>query len=242
MLIQQAYFVKQILSNWTKSQSQSIFWVIMSNNNISPSIASSITAIQKQQTFVILKPDAVLRGLSGAILTRFENRGLKIVALKMLRADKATLQKHYPVENLEWTKRLGSKGKLAFESVGLDISDLEPNFDEATMGQKVVNSLIEYMLSGPIICMVIEGIESVASVRQMVGATLPTMAQIGTIRGDYSVDFPVVGLAQGRALHNLIHASETPQEAQSEINLWFTKSEITDYQLGNEAVMYSRYY
>jgi nucleoside-diphosphate kinase len=202
---------------------------------------SQIQQIQKQRSFVMIKPDGVLRGLVGAILTRFENRGLKVVAMKMLQADRETLQKHYPSSRKEWVERLGTKGRDAFASVGQDMTQ-DPDYSDYKMGQQVLDSLIEYMLSGPVVCMVVEGVQSISVIRKMVGSTLPTMADIGTIRGDYSVDFPIVGLAQGRALHNLVHASEIQEEADYEINLWFKPEEIVDYTMGLEHITVNKYY
>jgi nucleoside-diphosphate kinase len=210
-------------------------------NTMSLTDTTVVNSIRHQKTFVILKPDTVLRGLVGAIITRFENRGLKIVATKMLRATEDTLKQHYPVSRQEWVTKLGVKGREAFASIGQDIT-LDTNYSDQKMGEQVLNSLIQYMQAGPIICLVLEGVQAISVVRQMVGATLPTMAQVGTIRGDYSVDFPVVGLSQGRALHNLVHASETPEEAQYEIELWFTKEEIQTYQIGLENIMVEKFY
>lgn len=201
-----------------------------------------IESIRHQRTFVMIKPDGVMRGLVGKILTRIENKGLKIVAMQMKQPTKELLLEHYPMQDRVWIERLGLKGKQAFESVEGNISEVSNTEDLYENGLKIANSLIEYMLSGPVICFVVEGILSVSMIRKIVGSTLPTVAENGTIRGDYSVDFPVIGMSQQRALHNLVHASENVDEAEAEIKLWFGDSELCKYTLGNENIMYSRYY
>jgi nucleoside-diphosphate kinase len=202
---------------------------------------SEIQQIQKQQTFVMIKPDGVLRGLTGEILQRFEKRGLKVVGMKLTKATQEMLEKHYPASRKDWVERLGVKGKEAFMSVGEDLT-ANSEYSDYKMGQEVLQYLLEYMKSGPVLCFVLEGIQAVSVVRKMVGSTLPTLAEIGTIRGDYSIDFPIVGLSQKRALHNLIHASENIEEAKYEIDLWFKKEEILDYKLGLEDIMVNRFY
>ena len=130
-----------------------------------------------EQTFVIVKPDAVQRGLIGQIITRFERRGLKIVAIKMIQVDEKLARQHYAVH----------EGK--------------PFFD----------GLIQYITSAPVVAMVLEGTGAIALVRNTVGATRPVEAAPGTIRGDFGIDV-------GR---NLVHASDGPDTAASEIQLWF---------------------
>lgn len=98
------------------------------------------------------------------------------------------------------------------------------------------------MTSGPVICMVVEGVQAVAMVRKLAGATLPFMADMGTIRGDYSVDSPAVANAQQRSIHNLFHASETLEEVDQEIKVWFDGETIQDYRLSNEATLYDKFY
>ena len=130
-----------------------------------------------QRTLVILKPDAVQRGISGEILARFERRGLRIAALRLLKVDRAMAEKHYDVH----------KGKFFYED------------------------LVKVISASPVIAFVLEGPNAIAVVRAMVGATRPHEAAPGTIRGDYAL----VGL------RNLVHASDAPETAESEIKLWF---------------------
>lgn len=154
-----------------------------------------------ERTLIIMKPDAVKRGIVGEILTRFERAGLKIVATKMLQPDYDHYYHHY--ENI---------GKMVTRR-GKDIFDVT----------------LEMMNEGPVIAMVLEGIEAVSVVRKMVGGTEPKAALPGTIRGDYShISFEHAN-AEGIATPNIIHASGDPEEAKEEISHWFSESELFDY-------------
>jgi nucleoside-diphosphate kinase len=106
----------------------------------------------------------------------------------------------------------------------------------------VAEGLISYMTSGPVVAMAIEGVQAIEMVRKLAGHTLPSKAAVGTIRGDFSVDSPAVANVQGRALHNLFHASENEGEAANEIKLWFGESEIHDYKRVAEDLMFTKTY
>ena len=199
-------------------------------------------SIKFERTFCIIKPDGVKRGLVGDIIQRLEKAGLKIVAIKMIQATADQVKAHYPMSDNDWVTRLGEKSLSSFDNIDTNPEHALGTIDKNEIGQNVVNSLIEYMTSGPVIIMVVEGIQSIEMVRKLARHTLPFKADVGTIRGDYSVDSPVVANVEMRAIHNLIHASETAQEAESEIALWFPGEEIPTYDLGAEAVMYAKYY
>jgi nucleoside-diphosphate kinase len=138
-----------------------------------------------EKTLVIIKPDGVQRGLIGPILTRFEQRGFRILALKMLTVPKEMAEKHYAIH----------QGKFFY------------------------NDLVNYISSGPVVAMILEGVEAIKAVRLMVGATRPYEAAPGTIRGDYALT----------GLRNLIHASDSPDTAAAEIALWFPGNEVQSY-------------
>jgi nucleoside-diphosphate kinase len=201
-----------------------------------------VTKIKNQKTFVMIKPDGVKRGLIGEILGRIERAGLKIVALKMLIASEEQIKKHYPIEDLAWVERVGNKGLSTFETLGEKASDHIGTDIPAEIGAKVVEGIVQYMTSGPVVCIVVEGIQAIPMMRKMVGSTLPINADVGTIRGDYSVDSADVALIEGRSVHNLVHASEIQEEADNEIAIWFDSVEIHDYHLGSGNVMYSKFY
>ncbi len=144
-----------------------------------------------ERTFVMLKPDAVFRGLIGEIISRLEKKGLKIISMKMLKMDRELAEKHY------------------------NIHKNKPFFAE----------LVEFITSGPVVVMVIEGPFAIEEVRKLVGATAPQDAQPGTIRGDLAT----------KITFNLIHASDSPETAKSEISNFFAKEEIVDYERADES-------
>lgn len=159
-----------------------------------------------QKTLVLFKPDTVQRGLVGEILTRFERVGLKIVGTKMIAPDKEHYYKHYE----EIGKMVTRRGEHAF------------------------NVTLDMMVQGPVIAMVFEGVEAVALVRKLVGPTEPKSATPGTIRGDYSHMSFGYADEEDKGIPNLIHASGDEEEAEQEINHWFSDSELYQYKSVHE--------
>ena len=202
----------------------------------------AVSKIKFERTFCMIKPDGVQRAVVGEIIRRFEKVGLKIVAMKMFVPTPAQVRQHYPMSDENWVSRLGEKGLSSFDHLDVEALDVLGTVDKMTIGNEVVDSLIHYMTSGPVVAMVVEGIQSIDMVRKLCGSTLPFKADVGTIRGDYSVDSPSVANAEKRSIHNLIHASENAGEAANEIKLWFGDEKIPSYQLTSESVMYSKYY
>lgn len=198
--------------------------------------------IKHQRTFVMIKPDGVMRGLTGEIISRIERAGLKIVAMKMLVPGEDLIRKHYPTSDEKWISRLGSKAISGLDGTGLNPKDIYGTEDASELGHNALKGLIKYMQSGPVVAMIVEGLGAVEQVRKMVGSTLPNKSAVGTIRGDFSVDTPLVANAEGRSIHNLIHASEIPAEAETEIKLWFGGETICDYSLAADEVMYCKHY
>ncbi len=201
-----------------------------------------IEKIKFERTFCMIKPDGVKRALSGEIMHRFEKVGLKIVAINMFVPTEEQVCKHYPMSDEAWVLRLGEKSVSGFENLDCTPMDVFGTDDKMTLGRGVTDSLIHYLTSGPVVAMVIEGIQAIDMVRKLCGHTLPYKADVGTIRGDYSVDSPAVANAESRSIHNLIHASENAKEAENEIKLWFGDKNISGYELTSEKVMYSKYY
>jgi nucleoside-diphosphate kinase len=193
--------------------------------------------IKEQQTLVLMKPDGVKRGLIGEVVSRIERRGLKIVAMKMVAVDNDHLEKHFP-SNEEWIHRLGGKTLKTFAEYDLDPKTHLGTDDQLEVGKGVRASLFEYMTSGPIVAMVVEGLHAIDMIRKVAGHTLPVFAEMGTIRGDFSVDSPAIANVEKRAIHNIMHASETPEEAQNEINLWFRPEEIHSYKRADQDIMF----
>jgi nucleoside-diphosphate kinase len=155
-----------------------------------------------ERTLIILKPDALQRGICGEIITRFERVGLKIVGAKILRPSEEHYYYHYETIG----KMISRRGKDAFDVT------------------------ISYMLTGPIMAMVLEGVEAVSLVRKLVGTTEPKSAEPGTIRGDFShISFEYANSRQV-SIPNLIHASGDVGEAKQEIKHWFKDDELFEYE------------
>ena len=192
---------------------------------------------KEERTFVLIKPDGVKRGLIGEIISRIEQRGLKIVALKMIWATKEQIDEHYPKDEA-WIKRLGEKTIATYEKYGYDAEKEIGTTDPHKIGEIVRGWLMDYMTSGPMVKIIVEGIHAVDMVRKMVGNSIPALAEMGTIRGDFSVDSAVLANRQKRAIHNLIHASETEKEASHEIDFWFAPEEICYYKRAEEDIMF----
>ncbi len=172
---------------------------------------------------MMVKPDGVQKGLVGEIIKRFEQRDLKIVALDMFLATREEIDNHYPKEE-KWIRRLGEKTLSTYEKYGRDVTDLQKDFgssDLLEVGKVVRGWLVSYLTSAPMVRMVVQGVHAVDMVRKIVGPTMPYLAEIGTIRGDYSADSAISANVDKRAVFNLAHASETTEEATHEIEYWF---------------------
>ena len=185
---------------------------------------------KKERTYVMIKPDGVKKGLTGEIIRRFEQRDLKVVALEMFQPTREQIDGHYPKDEA-WIRRLGQKTLGTYEKYALDpVKDFGTK-DDLELGTMVRGWVIDYMVSAPLVRMVVEGVHAVDMVRKICGVTLPYMAYMGTIRGDYSVDSPAVANLEKRAVANLVHASETAAEAEHEIAFWFGGREVIfDYE------------
>ena len=192
---------------------------------------------KEERTVVIVKPDGVRRGLVGEIASRFERRGLKIVALEMFSATKTQIDDHYPKEEA-WITRLGEKTLSNYQKYGWDAKKELGTDDTMEIGKMVRGWLLDYMTSSPLVKMVVKGIHAVDMVRKIAGPTMPAAAEMGTIRGDFSVDDATAANRDKRAIHNIVHASETPEEAEHEIKFWFAPEEIHEYKRVEEDMMF----
>lgn len=190
-----------------------------------------------ERTFVAVKPDGVQRGLSGEILRRFEQAGLKIVALKMVQVSKELAEKHYPADREEHIVGMGQKTLDSYKQLEIDAKKELGTDDPKKIGEMVRSWLADYISSGPVVAMILEAPHSIELVRKLIGFTIPLTAQPGTIRGDYSYDSAYLGNTRQRPVKNLIHASGNKAEADYEISLWFTPEEITSYRRSDEAPM-----
>ncbi len=185
-----------------------------------------------ERSFVIVKPDGIQRGLIGEILSRFERTGLKLVSLKMVVLDSDRIWKHYDKDD-EWFLKKGTKIAADREAAGLS-AEKEP----IEYGKDIIRALDKYMTSGPVVVMVWEGNSAVGVVTKLVGETAPNSADVGTIRGDLTIDSYEICSIDDRAVRNLIHCSDTPENAEKEIALWLGDDEVLKYRLLNEAILY----
>lgn len=191
---------------------------------------------QYEQTLVLIKHDGVSRGLVGEIITRFEKVGLKIVAMKLVSASLDIAKNHYPSTD-DWFSNVGNRVIAEFKEKKLDIFAKFETDNAIEIGKKIKEWNIEYLTFGPILAIVFEGPNSIKLVRKMIGDTNPSIAVPGTIRGDYSLDNGDVASMYFRPIYNLIHASSSVEDAIYEIDLWFNKNEIYEYDLAHHSVM-----
>jgi nucleoside-diphosphate kinase len=181
-----------------------------------------------EQTVVLVKPDGVKRGLVGEIISRFEKVGLKIMAAKLIWVDKTHVGKHYKDDD-EYHKTVGIKTLENYQKYGFDPKEDLGTTNPVKIGRLVRKRNMEFLSSGPVFAMLLEGPEVIGIVRKIVGSTFPSEALPGTIRGDYSYDSAITCSLEKRAAENLIHASGNKEEAAFEKKLWFKKGEIYFY-------------
>lgn len=165
-----------------------------------------------EKTLVVLKPDAVQRGIVGEVIRRFERAGLKIVGMKMVSPNEEHFHKHYE-----------------------EISQLISRW-----GEDIYKITLSQMQESPVVAIALEGVEAVAHVRKMVGTTDPKESAPGTIRGDFTHVTRDYTNAQGGTLPNIIHASGSAEEAEKEISLWFSSDEVYDYETVHAPVVRGR--
>ena len=191
---------------------------------------------KKEKTFVILKPDAVQRGLVGEVTKRFERIGLKIAAMKMVVPTEEQCWSHYQKDDA-WYLKKGTGLITNRTKLGLSIDK-----EAVEYGKDIIRAVVSYMTAGPVVCMVIEGNFAGPVVKRLVGSTEPATADTGTIRGDYALDSYFLCDTDGsRGMRNLIHCTDPEDGAEAygrEVAIWFGEDEIVNYRLVSEAMMY----
>lgn len=190
--------------------------------------------LKKEHSLVIIKPDGVQRTLMGEIIRRYERTGLKLVALKMVIPTPEMATAHYMVGGEEWLETVGKKAAAAYEKKG----QTSPFATFRENGVAILEANTKYLSSGPVVAMIWEGHQTVGIVRKITGGTEPLSSDVGTIRGDLTVDSYQLADSDQRSIRNLIHASGTPEEAEKEIPIWFTEEEILKYRLIAEQILY----
>lgn len=186
----------------------------------------------KERTFVLLKPDAVQRSLVGEIVHRIERTGLKLIALKIIIPTREQALGHYYKDDT-WCEDKGSKTVAALKAAGK-----KPKKSAVEYGRDIVRALADFLTAGPVVVMVWQGNEAVGVVRKLAGGTEPLTSDVGTIRGDFTIDSYRIANTDTRAVRNIIHCSDKPEEAEREINIWFEKNELLNYRLMNEEILY----
>lgn len=192
---------------------------------------------KQERTLVLVKPDGVKRGLVGETIKRLEQRGLKVIALKMILPTEKQAYDHYP-HTEAWYRGMGEKTLEGLKKYGKSPLALMGTEDPLKIGQEIGKWTTDFLKSGPVVALIIEGVHAVDMVRKIVGHTLPSKAEMGTIRGDYSVDSPTLANLDKRAIHNVVHASGDPIEAAHEIKHWFSEQEVHDYKRAEEDIMF----
>jgi nucleoside-diphosphate kinase len=186
----------------------------------------------KQRSLVLLKPDAVQRSLIGEVITRIERTGLKIVAMKMLIATREQIIEHYNKDEA-WYIRKGEKIIDDRKAAGKPIEK-----EAIDYGRSIIEQNVAFMLSGPMIGIVIEGSMAPIVIKKITGDTAPTLSDVGTIRGDFSIDSYEHAAIDERAIRNILHCSESVEDAEREIQVWFSPDELLQYRLVQEAILY----
>lgn len=189
----------------------------------------------KERTLVIIKPDGIQRSLIGEIMKRYEQVGLKLIAMKMMVATEEMAIKHYyEVGGDAWLEEVGRKAAAAYEKKGLK----SPYATFKENGTAIMKSNAKYLSSGPVIPMIWQGNQAVALVRKITGGTEPLTSDMGTIRGDFTLDTYQMADFDQRSIRNLIHASGTSEEAEKEIPIWFSEKEILNYNHIQDKILY----
>lgn len=186
----------------------------------------------QERSLVILKPDTIQRSLVGEVIKRFERTGLKITAMKMIVATEEQLLVHYNKTD-EWYERKGKGIVEELQKAGKPITK-EP----AEYGKDIIRTIVTYMTAAPVVAMILEGNKAVSVVTKIVGTTEPATSDVGTIRADYTLDSYYHATYENRAVRNLVHQSESPEEAEREIAIWFKEAEMMDYCTAVERILY----
>jgi nucleoside-diphosphate kinase len=187
----------------------------------------------QEKTLVIIKPDGIQRSMIGEVIKRLERVGLKLVAIDMNVPTEEKIRAHYLVDP-DWCRKAGQKSMDAYLNKGLNC----PFKDPFEAGEKVLNNLVKYMTSGPVVAMVWQGAHAVSIVRKMVGSTEPLSSDVGTIRGDFVLDSYQMSDLNSRSVRNLIHASGSVDDAKKEIPHWFVPEKVINYRLIQEQILY----
>mgnify|MGYP001566826264 CR=1 FL=1 len=186
----------------------------------------------KEKSFVMVKPDGIQRGLVGEIIRRVERVGLKIIALKLVVPTEDQCWTHYNKDDVWYTQK-GERAIADRQANGLPVD--KPAIE---YGKDIVRALVKFMTSGPVVAMVLSGNQAVGIVQKLVGGTEPLTSDVGTIRGDFTLDSYALSSLDERAVRNLVHCSDKPEEAERETSIWFKPDELVSYRQLHEEILY----
>jgi len=188
----------------------------------------------QERTLVLIKPDVLQRQLVGEILSRFERKGVKLTAMKMLNATREQVGEHY-IDDEAYLIETGEKARKGAIARGEDVT----GWNSLEQGKKVRQRSINYLTCGPIIAIVFEGFGVISQVRKILGSASPADGDIGTIRDDYSLDTYALADYIDRSTMTMLHASDSVENAERELKIWFKESEIcNNYETGVEKIFY----
>ena len=188
----------------------------------------------KERTLVLIKPDGVKKSISGKILSRFEESGLKIIGMKMLWVNEELAKNHYFLDE-EWAMEIYKKTKKSYDKDKKNF----PYKDHMEIGSIIQKWNMEFLIESPVIAIVLEGPHAIEIVRKIIGSTEPLNSPPGTIRGDFaSVESYAVADSGKRVLRNLAHSSDSIKTAKREISLWFSVEELhSNYKTVHEMLV-----
>lgn len=187
----------------------------------------------QEKTVIFIKSEAVQRHLIGELISKFEKRGMKMVACKLITPTKELIGKHYP-DDEKWYTSTGEKSYQGFIDRGI-----RPPGPPIEIGKWTRQKLIDSLSDRPLLAMIWQGPHAIDLGRKTAGSTNPLTADIGSIRGDYSTDSYQMSDDTGRSIQTLVHASASIEEAEREIKLWFKPEDILDYDLVDEDIIFN---
>lgn len=185
-----------------------------------------------ERALVLVKPDGVERALIGAVIKRFEDSGLKVVGLKMVKPTETVVGKHY-TDDKEWLLSVGAKAKQSAKEKGSESEETEME-----IGRRIRSLLISELTKGVVVAFVLEGNSAAEAARKIAGGTEPRRADPSSIRGTYSTDSYSMADQKKRPVRNIVHVSENGEIAEKEIKVWFSESELFKYERADEEAMY----
>lgn len=185
-----------------------------------------------ERTFVIVKPDGVQRGLTGEVIERIERSGLKMIGMKFIVATREQAAAHYGKGDA-WCTKVGQRTVDRIVGEGG-----KPAKEAVAYGRDVLNGLLDFLTCSPVVIMAWEGNQAVGIVKKIVGGTEPLTSDVGTIRGDLTLDSYDIANIDGRAVRNLVHCSDMVEEAKRELGIWFKAEELVNWRSIQERMLY----